>query len=329
MNEISMKNFARDLIEMESEEATLRESLLEAGALKSGYQPELRHLHEVQVARVQDQVKSLGWPSIKAVGEDAYDALFMIALNAISRPDFMRAALKAFGGAKDAMSRGYAAYLEDRIAYFERRPQTYGTQWDVTVEGETVLWPVMTPQEMNLRRAKAGLDTFEELDFSILELNLGQGLKRAMGQYDFLYEVGWLTPICPSLVRLLKALGPYTSGGLLGPAYAQAHYEGTLGAYDKAIDIVMPLQHKEAFEAFLKEEGHTIVAKGLKRGTYALKDDAGYFEIVVNYLAFTESEAGWVVEGLGATIMDLQVHTANGWLMSESSLQIGRSLNWL
>lgn len=322
-----MKAFAKQLMDMEVAEASLRERLLSEGALSAGYHPELRALHEEQADKAAAVVADKGWPTAKALGWDAYDALFMVALNAISRPEWMRRAYLGFSEAKDDMSKGYAAYLSDRIAYFERRPQRYGTQWDVTVEGETVLWPVVEPEGLDQRRAQVGLDAFEELDFSLVELDLGQGLKRVLGQYDFMYQVGWLCPSHGDIRRLMRLLSDYSSGGLMGPDYSQQHYQGTLSEHKGPMDMVMPLQHKDAFEAFLRDEGHTVIAKGLKHGTYALKDDQGYLELKVYFIAFVEGEGGWCLEGFEGHLDAAQCHTVNGWLMSESSLQRGRSLS--
>ncbi len=315
-----MKAFAKQLIAMEVEEASLRETLIEQGELGAGYHPTLRALHEAQADITAETIEKLGWPTLKIIGEDAYDALFMVALNAISRPAWMRRAYAGFSQAKDNMAPGYAAYLLDRIAYFERRPQQYATQWDVTVEGETVLWTLDDAASLNQKRARAGLDTFEELDFALVELDLGQGLKRIMGQYQFLYEVGWLSPTDNQLMRLLRVLSGYTSGGLMGATYSKGHYEGNLADRKGPIDMVMPLQHKEAFEEFLALQGHTIVTKGLKHGLYALKDDLGYVELQVNYTPFSEHEEGWWMDGLDMLLRDAQQHTINGWLLSQASL---------
>lgn len=316
-----MKAFAKQLIAMESEEAALREDLLNREELGQGYHPELRLLHEQQADLVAEIVEREGWPTIKAIGEDAYDGLFMVALNAISRPAWMKRAYEGFKRAKDNMSLGYAAYLFDRIAYFERRPQVYATQWDVTVEGETRLWTLEDPEGLALRRAKAGLDTFEELDFALLELDLGQGLKRVMGQYAFLYEVGWLTEGDGKIRRLMNSLKPYASGGLLGPKYCQVNGISNAVTSGTGIDIIMPLQHKEAFEAFLRDEGHTSIIKGLTHGTYALKDDQGFLEISVTYNEWIDHEEGWWIKGLDMLLSDASQHTPKGWVLSQKALQ--------
>lgn len=320
-----MKALAKQLIQMELQEAQLRERLIAEDVLGGGYHPELRALHEGQADQVYDYVKTSGWPTLKGLGEEAYDCLFMVALNAISRPEWMRRAYLGFSEAVDSMAPGYAAYLSDRIAYFERRPQLFATQWDTTVEGETVLWPVEDMENLGLRRAKAGLDPFEDLDFSLSDLDLGQGLKRINGQYSFLYQVGWLCPSDREIKRLLILLGAYTSGGLMGPCYSNLHHKGFLSERKEALDMIMPLQHKEAFEDFVKAQGHTVVTRGLKHGLYALKDSEGFLELQVQFLPFEDHEDGWLVGGLDILLKDLQAHTVNGYLLSQDAILQGQA----
>ena len=52
----------------------------------------------------------------------------------------------------------HAAYLEDRIATQEGKPQRYGTQWmDDPVDGRTRPMPLADPDRVNERRASVGL----------------------------------------------------------------------------------------------------------------------------------------------------------------------------
>ena len=52
----------------------------------------------------------------------------------------------------------HAAYLEDRIAMNEGRPQVYGTQWmDDTRDGRIRPWSLVEPDRVNQLRAGVGL----------------------------------------------------------------------------------------------------------------------------------------------------------------------------
>src|SRR5262249_50196693 len=50
-----------------------------------------------------------------------------------------------------------AAYLSDRIAVFEGRPQTFGTQFDWDAQGQLSPAPIRDPQTIEERRASIGL----------------------------------------------------------------------------------------------------------------------------------------------------------------------------
>lgn len=321
-----MKAFAKKLLQMEQEEQALRQAIITRGELMAGYHPELRAAHEEQVTCVQNAIKEKGWPSAKTIGDDGYDALFMVALNGISQPEFMRYACEQFQKAKDGASKVYYAHLVDRIAYFERKPQVYGTQWDINVIGETVLWAVDHPESLNDRRKTMGLEPFEDLDFALVELDLGQGLKRLIGQYDFIYQTKWLMPVDPQVSRLFEALADYDSGAIMGFNYCLSHYMGTLPERRDNIDLLMPLQHKEAFDQFIQEEEHTLVTKGLKHGTYALKDDLGFIHIAVTFVPFEEGEEDWVVGGINMPLGLAATHTANGWLLTAKALLAARKM---
>jgi hypothetical protein len=52
----------------------------------------------------------------------------------------------------------HAAYLEDRIAMYEGRPQRFGTQWiDDSRDGRARPWKLAEPNRVNELRAEAGL----------------------------------------------------------------------------------------------------------------------------------------------------------------------------
>lgn len=48
------------------------------------------------------------------------------------------------------------AYLEDRIAFYERRPQRFGTQFDYTRKGVMAVWWLESREEAEALRRTAG-----------------------------------------------------------------------------------------------------------------------------------------------------------------------------
>jgi hypothetical protein len=53
------------------------------------------------------------------------------------------------------------AYLDDRIRFYEGRPQLYGTQFDYDEEGNMTPWTIEDPARVNERRRSVGLDNIE------------------------------------------------------------------------------------------------------------------------------------------------------------------------
>ena len=82
-----------------------------------------------------------------------------LIVRARDRADVQRGCLPIL---REAAARGDAtaaqvAYLEDRIAFFERRPQRYGTQFDWDAQGMLSPWPIEDPDGVDARREAVGL----------------------------------------------------------------------------------------------------------------------------------------------------------------------------
>jgi hypothetical protein len=298
------------------------------GELFAGYHPEMRALHEKNAVFMMNYVKKNEWPDFKKLSEDAAEALFMVIIHAISMPDFMREAYLNYNTKTDKRTKNYVAHISDRIAFFERKAQLYGTQWDINLIGETVLWNVENEENLNIRRKELGMDAFEEIDFALIEMDLGMGLKRQIGQYHFLYQTKWLSPADSSIKRLLHFYSTYESGFIMGPKYSTAHYLNELTSRTGNIDILLPAQHKDAFDQFNEVNNVTTIQKGLKYGTYALKDETGFLHFDVIFIEFTEGENNWE---LGATKLDIAEateHTTNGWILTPEAILKAHALKW-
>ncbi|MCK8060528.1 MULTISPECIES: hypothetical protein [unclassified Fusibacter] len=324
-----MKQLEKQLIKMEEADYELRQDIMNRGELFAGYHPEIRALHEKNAAFVMNYVKDNQWPDFAKLSEEAAEALFMVIIHAISMPDFMRGAWDFYSLKKDPVTKSYAAHMADRIAFFERRPQLYGTQWDISLIGETVLWEVETPDLLDSRRKENGMAEFEEIDFALIEMDLGMGLKRQIGQYDFLYQTKWVCPEDNHIIRLLHFYRDYESGFIMGPKYSAAHHLGTLALKEPTIDLVMPLQHKEAFDQFNEANGVTTVQKGMKSGSYAIKDDLGYLHFEVIFIEFTEGDDNWELAGSKLDLGLATCHTVNGWLLTPIAILKAAILKWV
>ncbi len=110
--------------------------------------------------RLKEIVKEHGWPTIDLVGEDGEDAAWTIAQHSDLDKPFQAKALKLLRAAveDDNASPGNLAYLEDRVAVGQGKPQLYGTQMGCGPDGPEPATPIKDEDEVEQRRKAAGLD---------------------------------------------------------------------------------------------------------------------------------------------------------------------------
>lgn len=148
-----------ELLAMEAEDRRVRAELLELGELGQGYAPRMEAVHRKNAARLREIIDEHGWPDRELVGEAGTGAAWFIAQHAIGEPDFQRRVL-ALVQEKVRQGRVPAAqeaYLYDRIAMYEARPQRYGTQYQPCPDGQHRRWATEEPERLNERRAEVGL----------------------------------------------------------------------------------------------------------------------------------------------------------------------------
>jgi hypothetical protein len=154
-----------ELLRMIEEDDSVRARLAKDGSLFQGYHPEMEEVHRRNASRLREVLKSSGWPGLALVGQDGAEAAWRIVQHAISEPDFMRECLTRL---QDAATRNeadpcWAAMLEDRIRVFEGRPQRYGTQYDWSEDGDSMVLTggVEDPHGLDERRRAVGLGAIE------------------------------------------------------------------------------------------------------------------------------------------------------------------------
>ncbi len=185
---------------MADEDLALRQRLLEAGELSSGYNLEMRAVHRRNGERLSAILAELGcWPGHRRVGRDGSEAAFLIAQHGIANPDLMRRSCELYAAAVDTGDADprRLANLEDRIRYFEGRPQWYGTHVGWNTDGEFGPWPpVEEPETVDERRGQLGLPPLAE---AISAAGEGRPSHRSPDEVcdehrqaeDFAREVGW------------------------------------------------------------------------------------------------------------------------------------------
>jgi hypothetical protein len=158
------KSIAKRIIDLRDADLELRNRLIQNKQLSEGYNEEMEKLHNSNAKVLNDIIDTVGYPTIDKVGKDASEAAWLIVQHSIGQPDFMKKCAELL---KKAVNENKAdlrnlAYLADRIAGFEGKPQLYGTQFDWNENGE--LSPKLFDDlaEVNQRRKSIGLNTLEE-----------------------------------------------------------------------------------------------------------------------------------------------------------------------
>jgi hypothetical protein len=110
---------------------------------------------QARTERLRQLVKDHGWPVPALVGDDGANAAWLIAQHADLDVAFQRHCLALLERAAASVPslRPHVAYLYDRVAVNEGRPQRYGTQFDR---------PIELPESVDERRAAMGLGTLAE-----------------------------------------------------------------------------------------------------------------------------------------------------------------------
>lgn len=151
------ENLRRELLAMLEADYETRERLAKTGELFDGYNAEMEAVHLKNAARLEEIIDKYGWLGRLKVGADGAEAAWIIAQHAISLPKFFRKVLSLINMETDEDSRKYAAYLSDRIAHYENRPQRYGTQFDWNERGEMEVWTLENEEKIDEYRAEVGL----------------------------------------------------------------------------------------------------------------------------------------------------------------------------
>lgn len=124
---------------------------------------ELSAMDHANTQRMKSIVRTYGWPTIALVGKEASSDAWLLVQHADQEPKFqaycltLLAPLVKSGEIKET---NYA-YLFDRVALAQGRPQRYGTQAQMSPNGFFIS-PVENPQTVDKTRKAAGMPSLEE-----------------------------------------------------------------------------------------------------------------------------------------------------------------------
>jgi hypothetical protein len=165
-------HIAQKIIALKNADLALRNQLLRLGQIDKGYNEEMEKLHIGNARELESIMDNIAYPSAEKVGKEASEAAWLIIQHAISLPEFMKkcAALLTLEVQDNKADPVSLAYLTDRIAVFENRPQHYGTQFDWDEQGELSPNPYDSLSKVNKRREAIGLNTLQEQTVMIRQL---------------------------------------------------------------------------------------------------------------------------------------------------------------
>lgn len=158
------KSIAKKIIGLKNTDLALRDKLVQTGQLSEEYHEEMKELHNKNAKILNDIINTIGYPTIDKVGKEANEATCLVIQHSIGQPEFMKKSAELL---ESAVSENKAdpknlAYLTDRIAVFEGKPQLYGTQFDWDENGNLSPNRYDDLAQVNERRKSIGLNTLEE-----------------------------------------------------------------------------------------------------------------------------------------------------------------------
>ncbi|MBW3466812.1 DUF6624 domain-containing protein [Arthrospiribacter ruber] len=161
---MDIRSAAEKIIALKNADMALRNRLIQSKQLHKAYNKEMEALHIKNADQLNEIIESIGFPSMEKVGKEANEAAWLIIQHAISKPEFMRKCMALMGKqVKQTLEeRRQIAYLMDRIAVFEGKPQLYGTQFDWDEKGLLGPSPHDGLERVNKRRKSIGFNSLEE-----------------------------------------------------------------------------------------------------------------------------------------------------------------------
>ena len=194
------ESLRQELLAMRDEDFRVRDELVASGELGGPYVPRMEAVHIRNAVRLRELIAEHGWPAEDLAGEDGAKAAWFIVQHSIGEPEFQRKILPIL---QDCAAAGripawHAAYLEDRIATQEGRPQRFGTQWiDSSDDGRARPWILADPDHVNELRASVGLGPLHPIPDPgpPLPEEKRRELQESKQWWDWFFESkGWRSP---------------------------------------------------------------------------------------------------------------------------------------
>lgn len=137
----------RELLEMrERDQAILHDETMTSA--------QRRAIQDGHTVRIKEIARRQGWPRLSAVGGQAALGAWLLVQHADRDLAWQREALAAMEALlpENDVRKADIAYLRDRIAVNQDRPQTYGTQGRCVAAGKWEAKPMAEPELLDARR---------------------------------------------------------------------------------------------------------------------------------------------------------------------------------
>jgi len=164
MKKMNYEEIANQIIRMKNTDLEFREKLILMDELGESYNERMASLHNKNSELLSEIINKVGYPTVDMVGQEASEAAWLVVQHSIERPQFMKKAaiLLKLAVEQNKADPKSLAYLTDRIAVFEGKPQRFGTQFDWDKNGEMNPNPFDDLAKVNQRRKALELPTLEE-----------------------------------------------------------------------------------------------------------------------------------------------------------------------
>ena len=127
-------------------------------------------IDHLNTERLKQIIEKIGWPSISKVGNIGSLHAWLLVQHADHDPNFQKKCLELMKAeSENEVDNTNIAFLEDRVAVSDGRPQIYGTQFYKNSDGQMQVRPIFDSENIERRRKEAGLETFEEYQKYILQ----------------------------------------------------------------------------------------------------------------------------------------------------------------
>lgn len=192
------ENLCEKIILMEKSDNDITEQLRNKKELeKYGYHPVLEKLHLTNSKELNSIIERYGFPTLKNSSQTVVCAAWRIVQHSISDPVFMKKCYTLFKEySLDEIPLKERAYLGDRIAFYERKPQRFGTQFDYDLSGKMTVWWLENKIYVEKWRTDAGLPTLKEVQqkYDVYPtVSVSEAKMMRKQQEEWLINVGWCT----------------------------------------------------------------------------------------------------------------------------------------